>query len=155
MSNCTSEVRAYAHPGITIRLLLCGEKPVAPGLQPDDIAGSDLPIPGRIDLDHRPTCRQGNFGPLDRAECPDMPYRTLERTAAGRPDLHVMARNEQFRRPARPAVRPDIHRLATKPHAAVADIHRQHDRFADEAVDECGCRIVVDLAGRADLLAAA
>src|ERR1700687_2195724 len=102
------------------QLVLRGENPVAPGLQADDIAGPDLSIPGRVDLNHGLACRQGNFGALDRAEGPDLPDRALKRAAAGRPDLHVMAADEQFRRAASGAVRCDIQRLAAKPHAAVA-----------------------------------
>src|SRR5882762_544907 len=41
------------------------------------------------------------------------------------------------------------------PDAAVADIHRQHDRLADEAVLESGGGMVIDLTRRADLLDAA
>ena len=66
-----------------------------------------------------------------------------------------MAADEQFRCARPNAVRRDIQRLAAKPHATVANLHRQHDRFPDEAVHERGGRIVIDLAGRADLLDAA
>ena len=45
--------------------------------------------------------------------------------------------------------------LPPSSHAAVAHLDRQHDGFADEAVHEGGRRIVVDVAGRADLLDAA
>src|SRR5436190_2303389 len=138
----------------TGRLVLRGENAVAPGLQSDDVADLKFPVAGRIDLNHGLTAgrRQGDFGALDRAEGSDMPHRAVERAAAGRPDLHVMAADEQFRCARPSAVRRDIQRLAAKPHATVANLHRQHDRFPDEAVHERGGRIVIDLAGRADLL---
>src|SRR6476659_5714868 len=85
------------HPGMTGSILR-GENAVAPGLQSDDIADLKFPIPGCIDLDHglAPGRRQRNLGPLDRAEASDMAHRAVQRAAAGRPDLHVMAADEQF-----------------------------------------------------------
>src|SRR3977135_878739 len=64
--------------------VLCGENPEPPGLQPDDIAGLKLPVPGCVDLNHglTPARGQRNLGPLDRAECPDVPYRALHRAPA-------------------------------------------------------------------------
>ena len=53
------------------------------------------------------------------------------------------------------AVGSDIERPAAEPHRAAADLHRQHDGFADEAVHEGGRGIVVDIARRADLFDAA
>src|SRR5882672_12261853 len=134
--------------------ILPSENPVASGLQSDDIAGLEFPIPGRVDLDHGRALagRQGDFRALDRAERPDTPYRALKRTAASRADLHVMATDEQFRCAGSRTVRRDIERLAAEPHAAVADIHRQHNRLADEAVHESGGGMVIDLTRRADLL---
>src|SRR5882724_13042732 len=119
----------------TGRLVLRGKNAVAPGLQSDDVADLELPVPGRIDLDHglTPGRRQRDFGALDRAEGSDMPHRAVQRTAAGRPDLHVVAADEQFRCAGSNAVWRDIQRLAAKPHATVANHHRQHDRFTDEA----------------------
>src|SRR6478672_4860433 len=84
-----------------------------------------------------------------------MTDRAPERAAAGRSDLHVMAANEQLCGPGRRAVGDDVQRLAAKLHAAVADLDRQHDGFADKTVHERGGRIVIDVAGRADLLDAA
>ena len=81
--------------------------------------------------------------------------RALQRAAAGGADLHVVAADEQLCRARRVAIGGDVERLAAEPHAAVAHLHRQHDGLADEAVHEGGRRIVVDLAGRADLLDAA
>src|SRR6266403_5426204 len=71
------------HPGMTASILR-GKNAVAPGLQSDDIADLEFPVPGRIDLDHgfTPGRRQRDFGALDRAEGSDMPYRAVQRTAA-------------------------------------------------------------------------
>lgn len=44
-------LRLSAQPGMT-GLLLRGENPVAPGLQSDDIAGPELPVPRGVDLEH-------------------------------------------------------------------------------------------------------
>ena len=77
-------------------LVLSRKYPVPTGLQPDQIPGLQLPVPGRVDLDHGLAARQRDLGALDRTEGADMADRTLERTAAGRPDLHVMAAHEQF-----------------------------------------------------------
>src|SRR5260370_17160196 len=101
-----------------------GENAVAPGLQSDDIADLELPVPGRVDLDHglTPGRRQRDFGALDRAEGSDMPHRAVQRTAARRPDLHVMAADEQFRCARANAVRRDIQRLAANPHAPAATL---------------------------------
>src|SRR5438034_1638851 len=99
----------WDHPGTT-KSVLPGENPVAPGLQPDDVADLKFPVAGRIDLDHglTPGRRQRHFGALDRAEGSDMAHRAVERAAAGRPDLHVMAADEQFRCARPNAVRRDI-----------------------------------------------
>ena len=77
---------------------LGGKNPVAAGLQADDVAGLQFPVARRVDLDHglALAARQRHFGPLDRAERADMPHRALERAAAGRADLHVVAADEQF-----------------------------------------------------------
>ena len=66
-----------------------------------------------------------------------------------------MTTDKQFRGAGGRAIHGDIERLAAEPHPAVANVYRQHDRFADEAVHECRCRMVIDLARRADLLDAA
>ena len=75
-----------------------GKNTVAAGLQADGIAGLQFPVAGRVDLDHglALAAAQRDFGALDRAEGADMADRALERAAAGRPDLHVMAADEQF-----------------------------------------------------------
>ena len=79
-------------------IVLGGKNPVAAGLQADDFAGLQFAVAGRVDLDHGLALAAGqcDFGALDRAEGPDMPHRALERAAAGRTDLHVVAADEQF-----------------------------------------------------------
>src|ERR1700682_774364 len=104
------------------RLILLGENPPPPGLQSDDIADLKLAVPGRIDLDHGLTFgrRQGDFGTLDRAEGSDASHRAVKRAAAGRPDLHVMAADEQFRCAGRRTIDLDIQRLSPQADAARA-----------------------------------
>ena len=80
-----------------------------------------------------------------------MAHRALQRAGSGRPDLHVVAADEQFRGAGGRAVGGDIERPAAKPHRAAADLHRQHDGFADEAVHEGGRGIVVNISRRPDL----
>src|SRR5215216_4809253 len=79
-------------------LYLRGKDPVAAGLQADNLAGLEFPVPGRVDLDHglALAARQRDLGPLDRPERADMAYRALQRPGSRRPDLHVMAAHEQF-----------------------------------------------------------
>src|SRR5712691_10638351 len=116
------------------RLILPSENPVASGLQSDDIAGLEFPIPGRVDLNHGRALagRQGDFRALDRAKRSDTLYRALKRTAASRADLHVMATDEQFRCAGSSAVGRDIQRLAAEPDAAVADIRSEERRVGKE-----------------------
>ena len=45
-----------------------------------------------------------------------MPHRALERAAAGRPDLHIMAADEQFRGAGGRAIGGDIQRPVAEPH---------------------------------------
>lgn len=59
---------------MTRRSVLRDENPVVPGLQSYDIADPQFPIPGRVDLDHGLAPGQSDFGALNRAEGPDMPY---------------------------------------------------------------------------------
>src|SRR5258708_27015347 len=112
-----------------------GENAVAPGLQSDDIADLELPVPGRVDLDHglTPGRRQRDFGALDRAEGSDMPHRAVQRTAAGRPDLHVLAAYQQFQCAGSNAVWRAVPPLAAKPRTTVANLHRQPDRLTAQA----------------------
>src|SRR6266702_1919371 len=103
MRNCASgnlEIPGsmLAHrPGMTVGLILSRENPVAAGLQGDDFAGLELPVPGGVDLDHGlALAAQRDFRPLDRAERADMAHRALQRTRPGRADLHVVAADEQL-----------------------------------------------------------
>ncbi len=50
------------------------------------------------------------------------------------------------------ALRIEIDLLAADGDMTAADIDRQHDRLADEGMNESGRRVVVDFLGRADLL---
>src|SRR6266702_2512756 len=104
MRNCASgnlEIPGsmLAHrPGMTVGLILSRENPVAAGLQADDFAGLELPVPGGVDLDHglALAARERDLRPLDRAERADMAHRALQRAGSRRPDLHVMAADEQL-----------------------------------------------------------
>src|SRR5690242_3023251 len=102
-------VRVAHSPGLRLRSIratgpratksLVGSKdPVAAGLQADDLAGLEFPVPRGVDLDHGLvlTARERHLRPLDRAERPDMAYRALQRTGSRRPDLHVVAPDEQL-----------------------------------------------------------
>ena len=75
-----------------------GKNPIAAGLQADDLAGLEFPVPRGVDLDHglALTARERDFSPLDRAERADMADRTLQRAGSCGPDLHVVASDEQF-----------------------------------------------------------
>src|SRR5439155_10737160 len=79
-------------------LFLGGKDPVAPGLQADDLAGLEFPVPGGIDLDHglALAARERDLRPLNRAERADMAHRALQRAGSRRPDLHVVAADEQL-----------------------------------------------------------
>ena len=85
------------HYGAT-ESLLGGKDPVAAGLQADDLAGLEFPVPRGVDLNHgiALAARERDLRPLDRAERTDMAHRALQRTGPGRPDLHVMTPDEQF-----------------------------------------------------------
>src|SRR5438105_2141354 len=78
--------------------ILRGKDPVAAGLQADDFAGLEFPVPGGVDLNHglALTGRERNFRPLDRTERADMAHGALQRAGSGRPDLHVVAADEQL-----------------------------------------------------------
>src|SRR5882757_8497354 len=86
------------HPGMTAGSIPGGENPVATGLQSDGFAGLEFPVAGCVDLDHglALAAAERDFGSLDRTKGADVTDRALERAAAGRPDLHVMAPNEQL-----------------------------------------------------------
>src|SRR3954453_15842714 len=100
-------VRGASSPRITLALhpgygatesILGGKDPVAAGLQADDLAGLEFPVPGGIDLDHglALAARERDFRPLDRAERADMAHRALKRAGSRRPDLHVVTADEQL-----------------------------------------------------------
>src|SRR3954451_4571988 len=136
----------------TTTLVLGGKDPVAAGLPADDLAGLEFPVAGGVDLDHgiALAARERDLRPLDRAERTDMAHRALQRAGSGRPDLHVVAADEQFLGAGGRAIGGDSERRAAEPHRAAGDLHRQHDGFADEAMHEGGGGIVIDIAGRAD-----
>ena len=84
-----------------------------------------------------------------------MTHRAFDAPLPAGPTAMSWRRTNSFEAPEATPSAADIQRLAAEPHAAIADLDRQHDRFADETVHERGRRMVVDLAGRADLLDAA
>src|SRR6185437_16654096 len=130
-----------------------GEDPVATRLQADNIPRLQRSVARRVNLDHRLAlaAAKRNLGPLDRTETPDVADRTFERAAARGADLHIVTPDEQFRGTMECTVGSDVQRAAVEAYRAIAHVHRQHDRFANEAMYECRCRMVVDLAGRANL----
>src|SRR5882672_1006400 len=99
-SNPESRDSGFAsRPGMTTSSSIPGGKdPVAAGLQADDLAGLEFPVPGGVDLDHglALAARERDLRPLDRAERADMAHRALQRAGSRRPDLHVVAADEQF-----------------------------------------------------------
>src|SRR5437762_8023623 len=88
---------AKRNPGYgSTESILGGKDPVTAGLQADDLAGLEFPIPGGVDLDHglALATRERDLRPLDRAERPDMAHRAPQRAGSPRPDLHVVAADE-------------------------------------------------------------
>ena len=82
-----------------INLILRGENPVAAGMQADDVTGSEVAVPRRVDLDHGIAVAgrvSVTIGALCRTECADMGDRTFQQPAADRPDLRVVASDEQL-----------------------------------------------------------
>src|SRR6187402_3533560 len=79
-------------------LILRGKDPVAAGLQADDLAGLEFPVPGGVDLDHglALAARERDLRPLNRAERTDMAHRALQRAGSHRPDLHIVTADEQL-----------------------------------------------------------
>ena len=67
---------------MTVISILTGKNPVAAGVQADDIAGLQLAVARRVDVDDgcALTRRGCYFGTLDRAEATDMPCRARART---------------------------------------------------------------------------
>src|SRR6266487_3140898 len=66
-----AHLRFASRPGMTTSSsILGGKNPIAAGLQADDFAGLELPVPGGVDLDHglALAARERDLRPLDRAE---------------------------------------------------------------------------------------
>src|SRR6478609_2805782 len=101
---------------------LCSKNPVAAGLQADGFAGLQFPVARRVDLDHGVAlaAAQRHFRALDRAERADVLDRSLQRPAAHRADLHVVAADKQLCRPGSGTVGSEIERLAIEPDMTVA-----------------------------------
>src|SRR4051794_22910573 len=71
------------------------ENPVAPRLQADRVACSEVTVARRVDLHHGVAIAgQRDVGALNGTEGPDAAHGAVERALTDRPDMHVVTAHE-------------------------------------------------------------